>query len=276
MIGHQKKDDTTKQPRFMADGTTPMMEFYYAVAIEKVSSQNNGMLDTDWRQTPWGNDILNAAVEGWPNGEHMQATFAWKIVDGDSPVPNKNQSIPNQQEGFPGHWIIQVRSGFATASFHAGRYLPEQVIQNSNEIKRGDYVRVQVSVKGNSPSKSAGIYINPMMFELSRAGVQIMSANAPDASNVFGGAPAQLPQNGQFDQSVQQGGYQPPQQGGQPQGGYQPPQQGGQPQGGYQPPQQGGQPQGGYQPPQQGGGQQPVQQPVQGYQQADQNFLNGG
>ena len=100
MEGHQKKDDNSGQLKTNTDGS-PMMDFFYAVAIAKQGEQ-------DWRQTPWGQQIQAAGVEGWPNGEHQQPTFAWKIVDGDSSIPDKKGGKPCDKEGFPGHWIVRI------------------------------------------------------------------------------------------------------------------------------------------------------------------------
>lgn len=298
MEGHQKKDDRTGQLKTSADGS-PMMDFFYAVAIQKQG-------EAHWNQTEWGSQIQAAGVEGWPNGEHQQPAFAWKVIDGDSNIPDKRGSAPCTKEGFPGHWVVRVSSGFPTPCWHAGMLRPDQVIQNKAEIKCGDYVRVKVLVKGNGPNcQSPGVYINPMMLELSRAGIQIISASAPDANEAFGGSQAQLPQNAMVDPNV--GGQQQQQQnngnnqnfqqnnGGQPQQGNNQQNYGNNPQN-YQNNQNNGNNQqnssghqqqnnGNNQNFQQNNGGQPQQgnnngqatnTPVQGYQQAHENFLNNG
>jgi hypothetical protein len=178
-----------------------MMDFFYACAIPKGQEQH-------WNQTPWGQQILAAGVEGWPGGEHNNRFFAWKVVDGDSTEIDQGGRAPCAKEGFPGHWIVKINSGFPTPCWHAGRLQAHEVIQNKNEIKCGDYMRAKISVRGNGPvTKSPGVYINPMMFELSRPGLQILSASIPDAGEAFGSSQAQLPNNAQVDNSVQNGGY---------------------------------------------------------------------
>ncbi len=243
MRGRPDIDDRTKQQK-INKMNEPQFSFYFAVAIPKMGEQ-------DFKQTEWGAYINNAAIAGWPNGEHQRPQFAWKVVDGDSNVPDQNGNPPCSKEGWPGNWIIKFTNGYSTPSYHAGRLTPQDVIMNEAEIKTGDYVRVQFSALGNAPSQTAGVYINPHMVELARAGVAIVSASAPNAAEAFGNSAAQLPQNGQYDQSVQN-----------PAANMQPNnQQTPQNQGGYQQPNNQQTPQN--------------QSNAQGYEQAPQNFLNG-
>lgn len=196
MVTHPVIDDTTKQPKLQKDGVTPRVECYVGVAIPKAPGE------TDWKQTPWGQQIVQAAMEGWPNGEWQAPTFAWKITDGDSAAPNKAGNKPCDKEGYQGHWIINASQGWPVACYHVGRYEPHQAIQNKEEIKCGDYVRLQVNAVGNSPSPSPGVYLNPAMMELSRAGIQIISDNAPNATEKFGASAPVVPANALVDTAV--------------------------------------------------------------------------
>ncbi len=154
-------------------------ETFFAIAIPK-----NGV--ADWRQTPWGQQIAQQALADWPTGEHGAATFAWKIHDGDSTVPNRRGKVPNQRSGWAGNWIISLSTRLIVRAFHVGKYDPTQQIQNENEIKCGDYGRVLVQVKGNAPAQSPGMYINPVMFEMQRAG-EIIVGEGTSAADAFGG-----------------------------------------------------------------------------------------
>lgn len=190
VAGHPMKaepriNDQTKQPQLDATGQ-PVTERYIGVAIAKAG-------ETHWNQTAWGQQILAAAqdpVSGWTNGEIGMPAFAWKIVDGDSTVPNKAGKKPAEQEGYPGHWIINMTTRIAYNCYHTGKYDPMQAIQDVNEIKCGDYVQVYASVKGNKPSQSPGVYINPQMLRFDRAGQQIIRVSGPSAADVFGGVAA--------------------------------------------------------------------------------------
>lgn len=197
MVRKVVRDRKTGSPKLSKSGE-PMQEIFFAIAIPK-----NG--ETHWNQTEWGQKIDAQAKADWPNGAWQRPDFAWKIVDGDSSVPNKANKIPNQREGFPGHWVVSTKTLFeGVRCFHAGRYEPWQVIQDKKEIKCGDYVRAVLSIKGNGPdSESPGIYINPELFELTRAGVEIISDDGPDAAAAFGGIAPQLPAGAQIDTGVQ-------------------------------------------------------------------------
>lgn len=185
--------DNKGNPKLNADGEK-MTQVYIGIAVPKTQA--------DWRQEPWGQQIAAVAEAAWPRGEHRAPTFAWKVTDGDSDIPNKNNSVPNQREGYPGHWVLACATNWHVKCYHPNKYDPHQQIQDEKEIKTGDYCRVVVSVKGNDSTDSPGVYLNPSLFELSRAGKEIILDNGPSAAEMFGGSSAQLPSNGQFDDSV--------------------------------------------------------------------------
>jgi len=191
---HAVTDDKTKIQKTFADGS-PMFNQSVGVAFPK-----NGT--THWEQTEWGAAIKAAAVAAYPRGEHGMKTFSWKITDGDSTEPNKKMVTPASREGYPGHWVLFASSCFPTPCYHVGKYAPHEVIQNKDEIKRGDYVRLVFNTKMNGSTDSPGMYINPVMLELARAGQQIMSANAPDAAAAFGGSAPVIPQGALVDTGV--------------------------------------------------------------------------
>ena len=182
-----KIDPQTKQevPVLNAEGVQAT-ESYFALAIPKNGSQ-------DWRTTDWGKIIYDRGVQDFPRGEHGAPTFAWKITDGDSLIPNKVGKVPATREGWPGNWIINCTTRFNISCYHVGKYDPLQQIANDNEIKTGDYARVLINVKGNESTQSPGVYINPKMLELSRAGEPIISEGGPSASEVFGNGATQAP-----------------------------------------------------------------------------------
>jgi hypothetical protein len=186
--GVTKYDDATRQDVPVKDPTTGLQftEAYLAVAIPKHG-------EADWKQTAWGQTIANTAARDWPNGEHEAPTFAWKITDGDSTVPNRVGKVPCQREGWAGHWVAHLTTRFPIQCYHVGHYHPMQQIQDENAIKTGDYCRVAVGVKGNGPSQSPGVYLNPRLFELSRAGDPILSESGPAAATVFGGGAPTAP-----------------------------------------------------------------------------------
>lgn len=157
----------------------PRTEYFFAIAVAKGTEQH-------WSQTPWGVEIYNAACTGFPNGEPQRPDFAWKITDGDSPVPNKRNIAPNSKEGYPGHWVLSFSSGFAPKCYTADG---SQQIVDPNAILPGYFVQVSGSVEPNGNPGNPGVYLNHNMVALAGYGPEISSG--PDATAVgFGGAPA--------------------------------------------------------------------------------------
>jgi len=177
-----KQDPATRQDVPVMDTVTGLQstDSYFAVAVPKAG-------ETDWKQTPWGQLIYARACQDWPNGEHGAPDFSWKITDGDSHIPNKKGKKPVEREGWAGHWVVHCSTRFNVKCHHVGKYDPTQQIQEENQIKTGDYCRTLVGIKGNGPTQSPGVYVNPMLFELARAGQIIVSDGGPSAADAFGG-----------------------------------------------------------------------------------------
>lgn len=154
----------------------PLVDFYFALAIAKTPGH------THWSQTDWGRQV-------WEEGNRAHPTFAphpnfsWKIEDGDSQIPNKKGKRNCDREGFPGHWILKLRSGFAIPTYNADGSAP----MPANAFTPGNFAQVLISVKGNT-GETPGVYLNPVMAALSGYGAEIVMG--PDASEAgFGAAP---------------------------------------------------------------------------------------
>ena len=154
----------------------PLVDFYFALAIAKTPGH------THWTQTDWGRQV-------WEEGNRAHPTFAphpnfsWKVEDGDSQIPNKKSKRNCDREGFPGHWILKLRSGFAIPTYNADGSAP----MPANAFTPGNFAQVLVSVKGNT-GDTPGVYLNPVMAALSGYGAEIVMG--PDASEAgFGAAP---------------------------------------------------------------------------------------
>lgn len=186
MVANPVIDDRTGHAKLQQDGVTPRTEVYIGLAVPKAG-------EAHWKQTEWGGKIYQQAVADWPAGEHGAPAFAWKITDGDSQVPNKRGRKPCDREGWPGHWVLSLATGLPVKCYHSGKYDPTQQIQNKNEIKPGDYCRALIVCRGNAPSQSPGVYLNPSLFELSRAGQEIILESGPSAADAFGGGAATTP-----------------------------------------------------------------------------------
>ena len=83
----------------------PKVTYFFAVAIPKNGS-------ADWKTTDWGRSIVAEVMQAAP--QLMQhPKFAWKVIDGDSQVPDEKMRTPASREGYPGNWIVRFSSGYA-------------------------------------------------------------------------------------------------------------------------------------------------------------------
>lgn len=171
----QEKTDQKGVKILQADGTQAV-DYFFALAIAKQPGH------THWSQTDWGQQIWAEGHRAHPNFA-PHPNFSWKIEDGDSVIPNKKSKKNCDREGFPGHWVLKLRSGFLPPTYNANGTAP----MPAEAFKTGHYAQVNLSVKGNT-GDSPGVYINPQMVALSGYGVEIV--NTPDASEAgFGAAP---------------------------------------------------------------------------------------
>lgn len=175
-------DYHTKQAKVGKDGQ-PLFQNWCHVAIPK----------HDFINQVWPAMIQEVATK-YPNGQnvhpdqYLNDRFAWKIIDGDSPLCAEGGKTPyNKKEGYAGHYIIKL-STYAFA--------PDVVIyQNgayrkidASQIKTGDYVCVSVKLEAHS-DKNGGLYWNPNGYELVELGQAISSGEGGgDPNKMFGDA----------------------------------------------------------------------------------------
>ncbi len=146
----------------------PTVKYFFALAIPKGSEQH-------WSQTEWGQKILMAGQQGFPQGQWQTPTFAWKVVDGDSGVPNAKGKANNTREGYPHNWVLSFSSGFSMLK--PGIYL------NHNMVALSGF-GPEISV-GPDPA-SAGFGVAPLPAGASAAPV----ASFTPPVGVPGAAPA--------------------------------------------------------------------------------------
>jgi hypothetical protein len=170
------------------DAGKARVDYGLGIAIKK-----NG--ERAWWETPWGLQIYQAAQPTNPTavanaiaevqaGREAGKFFAFKIIDGDSQVPNENNRKPCDQEGYPGHWVVWLGSSYAPRIVTADGTKP---IIEPGAVKRGYYVQAYISVKGNDSSQSPGIYLNHQYIALSGYGEEMRTG--PDPTQLgFGGA----------------------------------------------------------------------------------------
>lgn len=158
----------------------PRVDYGFGLAIPKGT-------ETHWATTHWGKLIWEAGHAGFPGGQANAPTFAWKVTDGDSQIPNRKGVKPCTKEGYPGHWVLSYSSSYAPKTFNANG--TEAIPAES--IKNGYYVQVAGNVAANGSANQPGVYLNHQMVALSAYGAEIVSG--PDASQVGFGQGTTLP-----------------------------------------------------------------------------------
>lgn len=184
----------------------PRVDYYFALAIPK-----NG--EADWKQTEWGKMIVDEATRAFPNGQPQQPNFNWKIIDGDSTVPDSKGTPPVNKPGFKGCWVMKLNSSFKPTIVNRDG---TQQLTEEGLINLGDYIQVRVSVKGNnSPNANPGVLLNHIAVAFIGYGERIVLDSTPDFSKVgFGQAPLppgvmDTPPEGNFAQAQVQAPQQP-------------------------------------------------------------------
>jgi hypothetical protein len=161
------------------DAGKPTQRYAFGLAIPKGP-------ETHWNQTPWGALIWNTAIAAWPAGQTGQPTFAWKVTDGDSQIPNRRNNKPCDQEGYKGHWILSFSSSYPPSTHNANGTAPVP----ATDIKTGFYVQVAASVGGNDSIQNPGVYLNHSMVALAGFGAEITSGPDPTAAGFGAGVVA--------------------------------------------------------------------------------------
>jgi len=137
-----------------ANAGQPRTNFFFALAIPKGA-------ESHWSQTPWGSVIWQVGHAAFPNAA-QSPSFAWKIEDGDSTIPNKRGRKPVENEGWARHWILKYSGGFAPKVYRQDGTAMVQVLE-ADYVKPGYYVEVAGGVDGNGSQSQPGIYLNHSM-----------------------------------------------------------------------------------------------------------------
>jgi len=156
----------------------PRVDYFFALAIPKGTEQH-------WASTAWGAKIWETGHKGFPRGQANAPTFAWKVTDGDSAIPNRKGNKPADREGFPGHWVLNFSGGYAPRLFNSNG---TQALTEPDAVKLGYWAQVNGSVSGNGSDQQPGVYLNHRMVALSGYGAEIMVGPDPTSAG-FGQAP---------------------------------------------------------------------------------------
>jgi len=156
----------------------PRVNFWFSVAVPKGTEQH-------WNQTEWGKKIYDVGHAGFPQGQANSPHFAWKIIDGDSNIPNTQGNKPCDNEGFAGNWILKFSGSFAPSLYNENGTLP---LTEPNAIQLGDYIQVYGYVEDNKSTQQPGVYLNHSMIARAGYGTRII-AGADPKSVGFGASP---------------------------------------------------------------------------------------
>lgn len=197
--------DATGRPLIVKTGPNagqPRVQYYIGIAIPKT--------DPSWPMIQAA--IIAEAKVGFPHlfdaaGNCLAPNFAYKYTDGDSTVPNSKGTVPANREGYPGHYVLHLSNGFAPKCFKRGPMGLENVT-DPNLIKRGYYVKIFGTVKGNGSAQNPGVFINTNMILMEKVGEEIFSG--PDAETVFGGGAATMPPPGTVPPAIPPAAVPPP------------------------------------------------------------------
>lgn len=149
----------------------PANRYFFALAIQKK--------EKSWQETGWGKKIFDIGKLAFPNGQYLNPTFSWKIQDGDSEIPNKAGKKNLDQEGYPGHWILNFSTSL---EFKITRDNGHSLDPEPGSVQRGDYIEVYASVSSNNSIQQPGIYLNPRVVNFAGHGKRILGG--VDASKI--------------------------------------------------------------------------------------------
>jgi hypothetical protein len=171
----QRTEQDGKMLKFNRDGT-PAMQLSFGVAIPKTQAR--------WQDEVWGATVFGIGKAAFPQ-MHVSPAFAWKVIDGDSMIPNKNGKVPSTLAGHAGHWVIWFSQGWAPKLVTAdgATELPAE------KFVGGYYVQVYADVSGNGAvaPNTPGVYMNPVAVALAGEG-EVIATEVDTTSLGFGGA----------------------------------------------------------------------------------------
>lgn len=163
-----------------ANAGQPRVNYWFALAIAKSGERH-------WAETAWGSKIWQVGHAAFPQAA-QSPTFAWKIEDGDSQIPNRKGRKPCENEGFPGHWVIKFSGSYAPAIYRDSGNGRDWVQEMTPDyVKPGYFVEVAFEVEGNGSAQQSGVYLNPRMVAFRAYGPEIVFGMDPSEAG-FGQA----------------------------------------------------------------------------------------
>lgn len=161
--------DDDGKPKIKSDGTEAK-----SCSVGVAFKKDEGV---HWTQTPWGAEIFKIGQAAYP-AEHASLSFAWKVTDGDSSVPNKKGRAPNANENYRGHWVLWFSQSWLPELYATRGGNVYTALVEPNAILPGYYIKVLADVVANKPRQGAkrhtpGVYLNPSAIALVAEGERI-------------------------------------------------------------------------------------------------------
>jgi hypothetical protein len=172
--------DADGKPRIVKTGANAgqaTQQFFFAVGIPKTKAH--------WAHESWGGEIWAIGNAAFPSIAQNPA-FAWKIVDGDSQIPNKKGVKPADREGYPGNWVVSFASSFAPKVVNSDG---SQYLLEPDYVNPGDFVEVHATVDGNGSTQNPGVYINHNIVSFQGYGQRIVTSGVDPTTLGFGKGP---------------------------------------------------------------------------------------
>lgn len=156
-------------------------KYYFGVAIKKGEEKH-------WNETAWGKQLWDFVISQSSAAIVSKKDFSWKIEDGDSEEPNRNERRNCDRDGFPGNWIIKF------STFIAPQLVNEKCDQITQDhfIQLGYFVQVYFSAMYNNPANKPnirnGVFLNPEIVSFQAYGEVLTQYVRPDPKSIgFGG-----------------------------------------------------------------------------------------
>ena len=178
-----KRNFTTKQEEIDPKTGQKIMQVSFGLAVPKPNPQSTPEGAANFTNL-WTAIHTEGAKQGF---QYPNPKFAWKFDDGDGRKDDGSE-FP---ETYKGCIVLKLSTRLPLNLFKRnpdGSYVqitPEQ-------IKAGDYVRVNLSIKGH-PAPNPGLYMNPAGVAFLGYGDAIVTT-AQDPKNMFGAGPFNMPQ----------------------------------------------------------------------------------
>jgi len=176
-----KKNFTTKQEEINLKTGQKIMQVAFGLAVPKPNPQSTPAEVENFNKV-WVAIHTEAGKQGF---QYPNPKFAFKFTDGDG-TKDDGSAYPAHSHG---HIVLSISTQVPLTIFKRN---PDGSFTQitDKDIKCGDYVRVNLSIKGH-PAPNAGLYLNPAGVAFLGYGDAIIATANPTA--LFGNGPFAIP-----------------------------------------------------------------------------------